>query len=1075
MKVSAVLGHGEAVVNDEGIGCDTALILISESHPGEIYIRYSNQEKPFRLGPVGDEKGNISLKSIENPEELKRAPILSKEMLGRLYHLGVITEKFFDNCPVDMEIVIKNGLIHPVQARKLKENILLPSYIDFDKVCLLEPSPIEKEVKVERILSGKASVISITHPEQVCHASTLASAVKNYNAAVHRLVIVDRPESTECSHAIAQFNEANIPCLYAIHPADLSAMVSEISVEKPLVVCIQTPRLFLWNSQKSKMEKFLLEGFTEHPAQIPSSLFISKTIQQDPLARLVIAEDLKRLLLEIRTEKCHEVVLKKIEELKKSFHIAALRSKRKALKEIVKGHSLFPDDIESAYKILKAIEKSVDRAFEELEGAWRNKGNGERLRVLFHTKALEVCLLGRTRKHNALHEYSVMDASSIYESAMALNSYQKMFTYPVHLADMVSEGWQSSDEGIREDWLSFLKKMEPLIENQTIPKEKIDQLKFLVKTLKETQLFSPWLTLEFPKVHESHPKEKLMRLLATFPDGEHTAVHYWIDKLVSIKAMKQRIGRMATPELFNDEWEKLRNFIAQFSLGKEEYSLDVLLKTHSPVTCSIALKAFLEVVELVDCSIKAMKGNPDWPRERKLIVFKEMLRSYLDLLENCFLKLLNPAELKLHEKWPLEAYIMKLRELLDLMPVDDPASLFASKNFSVFAAVLGPHAFDRHFPKTLEDLFTLIHQNFLMGLSHIYQKQYSDQMLLDAPLPNLLKEAIERIPKIVQEKLNLSGDKLENAVHRLGIEMTPQATNFILNITLRNHSAKLDISYDAIKKSITIKTFLLGDARRRWGMNKAIVSLLHDQKILNQKEAAFLSAQEVSFSWEINDVEGLDIALEELLAIANKSLVGRGVRRDPQFIDLLERRKLMETDQDVASLIHFAKQSFKTDEWTANAGSLKVLLALVEKKHAFRVAEKYAIKGMKHEDLFVRRSALQLLEGLVNQGEGLETAKQYALNEVHTLQKIPDPDIDLRLFSLDLCKALAFETLKRTSEDKLSPEINERYLALSKIEAKIYSLENIVEFLKEAINELYEDGKEIPQELGQLLKLFTNC
>lgn len=1072
MKISAVLGHGEGVVNDEGIGCDTVLILISESHPGELYIRYSTQEKPLRLAPVKDSQGNISLTTIENPEELKKTPILSKQILGRLYHLGIITEKFFDNQPIDMEIVIKNDVIHPVQARKLKRDILLPSYIDFDKFCLLD-SPIEKELHVERILSGKASVISITNPEQICHASTLASAVKKFNASVHHLVIVDHLESTQCSHAIAQFNEASIPCLYATNARDFHTIVSEISIEKPLVACVQTSRLFLWNSLKANIENFLLEGFTEHPAQVCSSLLITKTIQQDPLIACAIPADLKQKLLELRAERCQEVALMKIEELKKSSHIAALRTKRKALKEIVKLNSLLPSNVDVAYRILKGIESSVARAFEELEGAWSNKVEDEKLRMLFHTKTLEASLIGRPKKDNILYEYSAMDASSIYESAIALISYQETLSHPAHLADLVEEGWKSFDTNVRQSWLSFLKQLEPLIENQTIPKEQIDKLKLFVKMLKETHLLSSWFILEFPKLQGNNPKEKLASLLATFPKKEFSIVHHWIDKLASTRVMKLRGNRLANLEFFTEEWEKLKNYLKEFYQGEHDRSLDSLLKTHSPMTCSIALKATLEAIELVDCSIKAMKGNPDWPRERKLIALKEMLSSYLDLLENYFLKLLDPAELKLHEKWPIEEYVKTFRKLLKEMSIDDPTSLFASQNFSVHAAVLGPHAFDRHFPKTLEDAFTLIHQNFLMVLSDIYQKQYSDQMLLEAPLPNLFKEAIKKIPEVVQEKLNLSGDKLNNATRRLGIEITPENINSILNITLRNHSAKLDISYDATKESMTIKTFLLGDARRRWGMNKAIVLLLQDQGILNEKEPTFLSAQEVSFSWKIDNFEDLNIALEELLAIANKSLIGRAIRRDPQFIDLIERRKLMESSQGITSLVNFVKKSFKTDDWTANAGALKVLLALVEKGYAYRTAEKCAIKGLKHEDPFVRRSALQVLEGLVYQGQGLETAKQCALKDVDTIQTIPDPDIDLRLFSLDLCKALAITILKKFYGNDLPAEIQEKYLNLSKIDAKLYSLENIIGFLKDATKELFGDGEKLPPELDELFILFS--
>lgn len=1069
MRISAALGHGESVVNDKGMGCDTALILISESRPGELYVRYNNQDKPYRLAPVETDQG-ILLQKIENPEELKRAPLLTPMLIARLYHLGILTEKFFNSQPVDMEIVIKDDTIYPVQARKLNRELLLPSYIDAEKVASLKNSPFQQQLQAERILLGKGSVISINSPQQICRASTLAQAVKKFDGNIHRLVIVNHRENAECSHAITQFSEANVPCLLFANEKEIQNITAQISVEQPLIACIQTSKLYLWGTQGDDIQTAMVKGFSEHPARIPSSLAITEAADICPSFQAIVPADVKQLLLDLRAATTKEMALQTIKTLQQHPFVSQLKNNRKVLKSHLIVHASVPAGVKNAYGALKAIDRCVDRAFEELEAVWVYKNEHERLRPLFHAKVLETCLIGKPKLDGTLFETSVLDAAPIYQMAMGLISYQEGLAFPAHLTGLVNAGWHTFNTAIRQNWISFLIQLEPLIENQSIPSEQIDYLKNLVKTLQETNLMASWLTLEFSQMHADSPADKLIKLLNTFPDAESAAVHDWIQKLASTQAIVQRIDLFASQESFKEAWKDLKVCLGQFQPGAGKFPLDTLLKTHSATTCSIALKATHSVIELFDRAIKTMKGNADWPKTKKLKILKKMLASYLNVLENFLTTLIEPDEIKLHEKWPIAEYLKTIRQLLNEMPIDNPASLFASKHFSVHAAILGPNAFDRHYPKTHEDMFTLIHQNLLMLLAHLNQKQYSDSQLLNAPLPNLIKDAIISIPEGAHAQLNLPFEKLENAVRRLDLDVTTKDVTFATNITLRNHSAKLQISYDPAKETLIFKTFLLGDARRRWGMNKAVVSLLNDQKVLPLAEPINLGAQEVAFSWEIHSKEELNTAIEELIAIANKSLIGRAVRRDPQFIDLIERRRLMSTDGGVESLIKFAKKSYKRSEWANSAGALKVLLALVEKGHAYQIAEKYAIKGMQHADPFVQRCALQLLEGLVNQGVTLQTAEKFAFLKVNTIQTVIDPDTDLRLFSLDVCKTLAFETLKQTSAHPLPLTILESYAALAKIDVKQFSLQHIRKFLEHSAKLLFQE-ETVPKPIGHLLDL----
>lgn len=57
MRISATYGHGEGVVGEQGIACDTVLLLLSEANPDKLYVMYDNKEKPFRLAPVQTPEG----------------------------------------------------------------------------------------------------------------------------------------------------------------------------------------------------------------------------------------------------------------------------------------------------------------------------------------------------------------------------------------------------------------------------------------------------------------------------------------------------------------------------------------------------------------------------------------------------------------------------------------------------------------------------------------------------------------------------------------------------------------------------------------------------------------------------------------------------------------------------------------------------------------------------------------------------------------------------------------------------------------------------------------------------------
>ena len=194
MRISATYGHGEGVVGNKGIGTDSALLLVSAADPSKLYILYDNQEKPERLAPVRDANGKVSLQKIANSEEMAKRPVLSNDLITRLYEWGVIGEKFYDGDPTDMEIVIKGNTIYPVQARPINRPPLSASFLDRKKISESALSPITKNLRTEMIVPGKASVVEITNPNEILIIDTLEKAEAAFKKGQHKLVVVGQSE-----------------------------------------------------------------------------------------------------------------------------------------------------------------------------------------------------------------------------------------------------------------------------------------------------------------------------------------------------------------------------------------------------------------------------------------------------------------------------------------------------------------------------------------------------------------------------------------------------------------------------------------------------------------------------------------------------------------------------------------------------------------------------------------------------------------------------------------------------------------------------------------------------------------
>ena len=463
MRISATYGHGEGVVGNRGIATDTALLLISEAHPDRVYTLYDNQAKPTRLAPISTPEG-ISLEKIANPPELQRRRVLDDALLKKLYHWGVVGEKFFHNEPTDMEIVIKEGVIYPVQARPVNRRPMLPTYLDLRKLAALPKSPILGQLKGEMIVPGKASAQLCTKPSEVLFAPTLEQAEKMYREdSGVKLVVVAQQEPAN-SHPVVNFSNLGVSCLYMPDAEQVQKMIAGLSPDQPLAACVQTATLQTLDKRLANPDALISEGFAVHPAKIAISLPLEERLAKASTPSKV-PQEIKDLLLDLRSATTAETASAVLKELQQHGWIQQLKTRKEQLQAHMQQLKIVPHSVHETVRFLEKLQRAVDAAFAETSAQLQHYAAEKRLKPLFNAKALEKVLFDDASAHAGVGRYTLSELEPILEATQAQIDYQKQLQHVAHFADILPAGYQGLSKEAETGWTQFLLQLEPLAEN----------------------------------------------------------------------------------------------------------------------------------------------------------------------------------------------------------------------------------------------------------------------------------------------------------------------------------------------------------------------------------------------------------------------------------------------------------------------------------------------------------------------------------------------------------------------------------------------------------------------------------
>ena len=484
-------------------------------------------------------------------------------------------------------------------------------------------------------------------------------------------------------------------------------------------------------------------------------------------------------------------------------------------------------------------EEEEGESEEETERAERKREEQERLLRLAHLypiKFLEA-LIGQKSGDDVLHGYAYFDLlKTYYKRFQAAKITSKEFTdAELKIAiPLIEDGKYALKTDVFKDWESCVN----AIANFEGPQKAraLRQIDGLVKDLKELEVLDLWLNTSFKKTWDAYTglddvkrsSESIEGLIKEF-NNDREIISWVQDQQFRLAAWERKISEWADPDDFEKLLKKFtETFVKTFIIGDHEDKYEQLMydkKTRkvaalnyellkefsqkfSPLTTRfneatdlgklVILRLLNKVVDVYDNTIKGLTGSAQYKNQKDLQArrFALLLVPYLSLMEQWTI-LVKPWESELmlmisDWAWPFSRYIPRVRsEFIKRSSNPKAKDLLATSGFSVAAAQIGSRAdFARSLPQSLEDLFTLMHQNILVS-SAVLNGKYGPKFDV---LPKLVQSVGREL-----EKVGIAGQYGADKDYRttlIGTDYNYPILKVFYNLPLRQHSGMFHITYD---------------------------------------------------------------------------------------------------------------------------------------------------------------------------------------------------------------------------------------------------------------------------------------
>ena len=810
IQIQLAPGHGEYIVNSKG-PFDTLFV----SREGVVHTEINDKKQ--RLVPA--ESGLIYK---DNPSIIAESLSVDRSIAAEIAHIGRCIQADYQ-MPMDVEFVYEplSHRLSLVQARPIpprSASLTPPSSIAPQQVLFVKKQG--EVLKAQVVTPAGNSAKIITSPEELLIISNIADALETYlhhqDNRFKAVLITEKAPQT--SHEAAQFNTMGLPVLL-VSPILSKDIEGRLQQQHPVLI-IDPQRKWLVDWTKS----------IKNHAKAVDELYALGIIEEGLFqSSLSIDESLLPLFY-------HPIPLKPMSAAM-SQSLGELIEKANSADQCISepAFNQLMQHLFDQLGTLKVDSISLDETFEALRvtknPTYLKKIMSKLYQLAKHSKdAADIQLL-----YKKLFQYAIIDAAEI-EKAMGNPSIgqqewlddvarlELLITAPFNKALQTSSIHQLLEIKASRTIASKVEGFNTLTADQQLYFISFFQLRKLI--VNET-LKAAWITYVLTACKKESHYQALSTLLYFLQANGITAdwLNTYFDPRKSIRSMGTECAQLIQ-ELHPLNLSAIRNQINQWEKCLNEWgnpknfdrlyldyikdinhliTLDISPKTH-PLTQKTIIKVVQDLTEMMDKTIKSLKGSPEYRPQRDLQVtrFYSLLKPYLRLM-NHWVNKLPQSELN----QPSEMIQAISQRFVALKMRQEPNQLLPSGQVTIasMTADVSYQNFRRNFIEraksiTLEDLFSLMHQNTIISTTLLGKAtQIKPEQLPD--LLQLIHHALTRAPyKNSSESMTM--------MSLINITIDYPTLHLDYNLPLRNHSAKFYLNFNLTSQAITFNAQFFG-------------------------------------------------------------------------------------------------------------------------------------------------------------------------------------------------------------------------------------------------------------------------
>lgn len=843
-RLQVAPGHGELVVNSKG-NVDNYYITSEHMVYADIWAKH------FRLVPTRNKTTKkVELSAQENEPHLKYNPSLDEEVVLYLHHLSQKIEEAY-GMRMDIEFIYDPDKheVSLVQARPIPlgdRRRMEPSSLSPESAAKL--SQVKEQVLNGQTITPEVNRVAvITDPNEILICDTIGEALDIYLSSSSaqgqrraiKAVVIKKP-APDTSHEAGEFSAKAIPVIQLDSLQQVRTMADQTLDGKPLILDPQRKKIvqisadMVLNVPPTEWEATLYEREILQEGVFRSTLTAQVTPYQHQFVdgkyefRQILNSGIPSEALGLLLKKAMAGNNKEATELFSFLYQIVDQAKNLPA---VKSISELTDLLESiSQPVLGKSTVSQKEALSRLFCLLTTLRKQERISTAVYNQTLltggELFIMlaqlenGQMDLDKSMQQRLLMNYLNVFEKFVGILKFSNKkdvlaesvigslaeIKHQNAMMALVPDGWTKKqknyfiqttrlthyliDDADKKRWQQFC------LEN-CATSYGAKMLGTLVGQVAKQEIHENWLNFEFTKALNEHNGDNKATFKALF--------HQQKDAEPALKQLATAEQQIHVLELQVPLWAEPKNFEKQYdSFKKELASINTALHFDSnapDIVKMVALKSLNHLVDVLDRTLKSLeKSNLYEPADKALQAerFKIMLDELYALMKMWVIA----ADFK-----DAKNYLNRIEALYaKKVPPFTQSELSPSGRFSVNTGTVdtdfGNVGFERNVEarcSTLEDWFTLMHQNMLVSIKEL-QNSFTKKQKQEYPL------------SLAQMDQKIRGINLgDTHIYVLSTDLNYPNITIHYNIPLANHSAKAVVQYDQITEKTSISFEIFGN------------------------------------------------------------------------------------------------------------------------------------------------------------------------------------------------------------------------------------------------------------------------